>query len=91
MSVVPSLIVVTDNVTQFKRKRHKAKAEEGVFTHRYWPPESTRYISWTVSVLLVSAVGLQHTPTGNDNSRQFTEMQGPVGSCGHQSVLVYML
>lgn len=41
---------------------------ECIFTHRYWPPESTRYISSTVNFLLFSAVGLQHTKTGNNNS-----------------------
>lgn len=71
MSVVPSLIAVRDKVTLFKWKWHEVKLEawaECIFTHRYWPPESTRYISSTVNFLLFSAVGLQHTKTGSNST-----------------------
>lgn len=40
-------------------------AQLRVCTHRYWPPESTRYISSTLRVRLDSLVGLKIRKTGN--------------------------
>lgn len=61
MSVVPSLIVVRDKMSHLKRQWGEPALwkAECVLTHRYWPPESTRYISSTVSLRAASLVGLQ--------------------------------
>lgn len=50
------------------------------FTHRYWPPESIRYISSTVNLLLVSFVGLQHRKTGNNKQEIISALQPSDGS-----------
>lgn len=59
MSVVPSLRVARNAVTHILLTRPEVKLEESGFTHRYWPPESTKNISSTVSLLLVSSDGLK--------------------------------
>lgn len=58
---------------------------ECVLTHRYWPPESTRYISSTVSLRAASLVGLQqHTETGNKATLQrYTYTAGNLCSGSH--------
>lgn len=50
----------------FQMQVTRGETKQCVFTHRYWPPESTRYISSTVNFLFVSFVGLKKT--GNISS-----------------------
>lgn len=58
MSVVPSL-VWRETRCKMSHPKHSVCQQERAVTHRYWPPESTRYISSTVSFRLDSLVGLK--------------------------------
>lgn len=57
-------------ISACERREVKLESEWAgcVLTHRYWPPESTRYISSTVNLRLDSSVGLQRRKTGNNGS-----------------------